>query len=281
MILPHHIAVLSTLGINTGLVLDVGHKEAVVIPVVESITLLDCIQFAPLGSNSIHFRIFDELERRQALLKVGNEEHHFEKKDVDEDVIEDIKIKTCFVTTLERGNVLAKQKGEGPSRDVQVECSITEPPKDVRYQFKGDRILTIPGSLRESVCEVLFEMYGEEHTLPTLVIDSILKCSLDTRRALASNIVIVGGTTMLPGFRHRLFKEVKFLATESDRYGQSIHFAEHFKFHQLPCKANIAAWLGASLFSTADLLAIRSITYEQFAKNNYKVFDWNEFLISN
>lgn len=275
LLVPNHVMVLATLGINTGLVLDVGYKEATAIPIVESVTLLDLVKFAPLGSKSIHYRINDELIQRNAIIRENGVETPVGDS-LSEAILEDIKIKTCFVTTIERGAHLVYQKLSDEVKSQKqppVECSITRPPPAVRFPVEGNKILKIPGSLRESVCEVLFEMYGEEHTLPTLVIDAILSCPVDCRRQLASNIVLVGGTVMLPGFKHRLFQEIKHLTTNSQRYKQ-LSFAGDFKFHKLPCKENYGNWLGASIFATSDLLHLRAITSEQY-KESKKVTDWS------
>ena len=275
LLVPNHVMVLATLGINTGLVLDVGYKEATAIPIVESVTLLDLVKFAPLGSKSIHYRINDELIQRNAIILENGQESPVGDS-LSETILEDIKIKTCFVTTIERGSHLVYQKLSDEAKSQKqppVECSITRPPPAVRFPVEGNKLLKIPGSLRESVCEVLFEMYGEEHTLPTLVIDAILSCPVDCRRQLASNIVLVGGTVMLPGFKHRLFQEIKHLTTNSERYKQ-LSFAGDFKFHKLPCKENYGNWLGASIFATSDLLLMRSITSEQY-KASQRVTDWS------
>lgn len=274
---PHHVVALSTLGISTALVLDVGYKEALAIPVVEAVTLLDSVQFAPLGGSIIHFRIMDELVQRKALIKVDGDEKVIEAN-LEETILEDIKIKTCFVTTFERGAVLAQQKLNENKQD-EIECAIRNPPPDVKFPIRGNTILTVPGSLRESVSEVLFEMYGEEHTLPTLIIDAILSCPMDCRKPLASNIVLIGGSTMLAGFKHRLFKEIQHLAMQSKRY-KELSFADSFKFHRLPCKENYASWLGASIFSTSDLLSMRSTTYEQYLKNDERIADWSTWIFA-
>lgn len=53
MFLPSHMASLYTLGINTGLVLDIGYQEAVLIPVYEGIPILKAWQALPLGAKCV------------------------------------------------------------------------------------------------------------------------------------------------------------------------------------------------------------------------------------
>lgn len=51
--LPSHVASLYTLGVATGLVLDVGYQEAVLIPVYEGIPILKAWQALPLGGKTV------------------------------------------------------------------------------------------------------------------------------------------------------------------------------------------------------------------------------------
>ncbi|XP_054153136.1 actin-related protein 10-like [Oppia nitens] len=270
LIVPQHLVALATLGLSTALILDVGYKEAIAVPIIEGVTVVDGLQFAPLGGKSIHYRIMDELIQRRATIDHNNEQIVIAEP-LNEDVLEDIKIRTCFVAPFERGVRLSQQK-----LDFEEGMSISAPPSNVLYPIDGQKVLNIPGSLRESVCEVLFEMYGDEHTIPTLIIDAILKCSLDSRRHLASNIIIIGGTSMLPGFRHRLLNELKALA-KSNRYESKLHFHD-FKFHTNPCPANYSSWLGAAIFASSDIVSTRSVTLEQYIKNNQKINDWSDWV---
>ena len=262
---------LATFGISTALVLDVGYKEAVAIPVIEGVTVVDAVQFAPLGGKSIHYRIMDELIQRRAIVRHKDEESVLTEP-IDEHILEDIKIRTCFVAPFDRSLKLTQKRDDF---DDESE-GISAPPKDVKYPLDGDKVLHIPGPLRESVCEVLFEMYGDEHTIPTLIIDAILRCSRDSRRQLASNIVIIGGSSMLAGFRHRLIMELKALV-KSNRYESKLHFDE-FKFHANPCCANYSSWLGAAIFASTDSLTTRSVTLEQYLKNNQTIGDWSDWI---
>lgn len=54
MLLPTHLATISTLGTNTALVLDVGYKEATLIPIFETVPILKAWQALPLGSQIVH-----------------------------------------------------------------------------------------------------------------------------------------------------------------------------------------------------------------------------------
>lgn len=54
LFLPSHLATISTLGIDTALVLDVGYQEATLIPIFEGIPILKAWQALPLGGQAVH-----------------------------------------------------------------------------------------------------------------------------------------------------------------------------------------------------------------------------------
>ena len=65
--LPSHLVSLLSLGINTGLVLDIGHAEATVIPVYEGVPVLHAWGALPLGATAVHTALRDLLQQRARL----------------------------------------------------------------------------------------------------------------------------------------------------------------------------------------------------------------------
>ncbi|KAG6828624.1 hypothetical protein H0H92_007269 [Tricholoma furcatifolium] len=73
----------------------------------------------------------------------------------------------------------------------------------------GRGTLIIPGWIRERAAEVLFEGGDvDEASVAEVVLDSLLKVPVDLRKTLASSILVIGGTAMLPGFIPRLHAEI-------------------------------------------------------------------------
>ncbi|KZT01408.1 actin-domain-containing protein [Laetiporus sulphureus 93-53] len=73
----------------------------------------------------------------------------------------------------------------------------------------GRGTLIIPGWIRERAAEVLFEGGDvDESSVAEVILDSLLKVPIDLRKTLASSILVVGGTPMLPGFIPRLQAEL-------------------------------------------------------------------------
>ncbi|RWS26689.1 actin-related protein 10-like protein [Leptotrombidium deliense] len=261
--LPQHLMALMTLLIPSGLVVDVGYNECTVIPIIEGVTCLDSVHFAPLGSKAIHERIYQELKSTESKVITNTETKTICDEDIfDDSLLENIKVRLCFVAPFERGQRLQ-----------QSDTNLDSTPEDVKYPADGTKIIDIRGIVRERTAEVLFEDFENEQSIATLILDSILKCPLDTRKLLATNIVLVGGTCILPGFKHRLLSELKSLA-DSSRYKDRIYFKD-FLFHSPPSKENYTCWLGASIFGATDAVNTRSVTRDQYLKSNGKVIgDW-------
>ena len=108
---PSHLMPLFGLGLQHGLVLDVGHDEATLIPVYQGVPMLKAWQALPLASKALHEAIRADLLTR-GTAKTGASSGSFKKLSelpgveykITAKVIEDIKVRLCFVTELERGH---------------------------------------------------------------------------------------------------------------------------------------------------------------------------------
>lgn len=264
-----------TLMIPTGLVIDIGYQEAVCIPIINGVTLISSSKFTNLGSKRLHKRIKEELIKYESDLRTLGGSRAVKDEDLDEKIIEDIKFKTCFVCPFKRSLDLKESLtvvNKKSKYTIKDGC-----PKDVKYPIQGDRMLTIPGLVREAACEMFFEEQGEELNLVKLILDAVLDCPTDSRKQLISNLVLIGGTSMLAGLKHRLQQELIHTVNNSKHYKNKIFFKE-FKFHQLPCKENYVCWLGSSIFGWTEAMNLRAISREEYLKTNGNVIkDWNNW----
>lgn len=78
-----------------------------------------------------------------------------------DDIIEEIKVRTCFVTTYERSQQY--------KNDEEV-----IPPPDVGYAIQGQERIIIPGKLTETAFEVLFSEDNDRLGLPYIILDAIV-----------------------------------------------------------------------------------------------------------
>lgn len=249
LFLPTHLVATSTLAVETAVVVDIGYKETSVIPVYSGVQVLSAWQAQPLGAEAVH----DEIKSNLILNGVKEEI-------LTERVIEDIKVRTCFVT---------KQ-----SRAAAYKANETlQPCPDVEYPIDGYDVIKVSGLLREIAYEVLFPEDNDRLGLPYIILDAILKCPVDTRKALAENILLIGGTAGALGLVARLKTELVKLIN-SDYYKDRL-FVQEVKFHSAPSKPNFTAWLGGSIYSSTDLIS-NSITRESYLKTS-KIPDWTTY----
>lgn len=119
---PLHLVALSTLAVETAVV-DLGYKEATVILFYSGVQVLNSWQAQPLAAEAVHHEI-----KANLLLNGVNEEILTDR------VIEDIKVRTSFVTKMDRA--LAFKKNEALQH-----CP------DVDYPVNGLDVIKIPGLL--------------------------------------------------------------------------------------------------------------------------------------
>lgn len=256
---PSHLISLMPLGISTGLVLDCGYKETIVIPVCDNTPVLKAWQALPIGGKAVHNRI-KEMIKELAVIREGDKEipaSELPSDIITEEILEDIKVRCCFVTRFDRANT----------------PDIEHPPETI-YPLQGSRLLIVPGKIREMASEVLFEMDGEEKNIATLILDSLILSSIDNRRNLLENIVLIGGTSQMIGFRQRLLAELKHLVSTNNKYSESIHLSS-FKFHKAPIYENCTAWLGGAMFAGLQVLPNRSTSREKYLENE-TLMDWSD-----
>ncbi|KAG8982866.1 hypothetical protein FRB90_006488, partial [Tulasnella sp. 427] len=98
------------------------------------------------------------------------------------------------------------------SNATDVHMKVVPPPAHAAAagSFNNARgTLIIPGWIRERAAEVLFEGGDiDERSVAEMILDSLLKVPVDLRKTLASSILLVGGTAMLPGFIQRVHAEI-------------------------------------------------------------------------
>lgn len=288
LFVPDHLMALATLGRSTGLVVDLGGLEAMSIAVVDGVTLLDGAQFASLGAKTLDSLISNELIKSDNKLS-----------DLKPELIEDIRIKACFVAPFHRGLKITSDKVKR-SKAVQTEAirvaeeqnqeiSIgtmdscyflgeqdDKSPATINYALGGKNVIKIPGNLREGACEIFFELFGHEHSLTTMIAETVLMAPIDCRRSLAENILVIGGLANLPGLEHRLHEELKNV-DKYERFSRKI--PDNFRFHKPLCQRNYVAWLGASMFCTPSSMELRATTRDQWLRDGRRnIRDWSDLI---
>lgn len=123
----------------------------------------------------------------------------------------------------------------------------------------GGQIIQVDHKTRFKSTELLFnpEIAGLKGLgIPQISFDSIEKCDQDLQIQLYSNIIVTGGSSLLPGFKERFEAELYDLASDIARADIKIDI-------DLPRR--YSAWVGASIISSLSTFENMSVKYNDYS----------------
>lgn len=254
------------IGTPTGLIVNVGYHDTSVICVYEGMIILQSYLTVELGTHA-HLMAIQRMISESGTVQVGNESKKASELygEFELSVLEDIRARTCFCG--ERPVEL-----KDPSF-VQSGVITEHRASDMRYPMSDGHHLVVSGKIRERSIEVLYDGDGEDNSIATLVLDSLLKCPIDCRVDLASRILIIGGGSMLAGFDHRLKQEMAALLDHS-RYSKLT--PGKLKFYKPNYFRNTMSWTGGAIMGSVEHLHERYISRDFYnAKGSATLPNWS------
>ncbi|KUI59585.1 Actin-like protein [Cytospora mali] len=229
-------------GRTTGIVLDAGDGVSHAVPVYEGFAITNSIQRIDVAGRDI-------TEYLQTLLRKSGYVFH---TSAEKEVVRHIKEAVTYVAHDPR-------KEEKDWAQIKLDQN-----KVVEYTLPDGNKLKI-GAERFRAPEILFdpEIIGLEYPgVHQIVVDAISRTDLDLRKALYSNIVLSGGSTLTKGFGDRLLTEVQRLAVKDMRIKI---FA--------PPERKYSTWIGGSIL--AGLSTFRKASW--VLKSMWvSIDDWHE-----
>lgn len=220
-------------GRTTGVVCDSGDGVTQAIPVYQGFAIPHC-----MNRNDIAGREVTKFSKN--LLREENNNHNIL---TDLEVVKDIKERVCV-----------------------VRADLDETPEPIQY-ILPDGVKLDVGSSRYRAPEVLFRphLIGEESPgVHELLHDSIGLADMDLRRTLFQNIVISGGTTLLPDFSLRVLNELKKKAPEDVKIKLSV-----------PKERFYSAWIGGSILASMESFRQMMVTKEEYSEQGPRIFQRN------
>lgn len=217
-------------GLTSGLVVDSGEGVTNIIPVSDGFVLSHLSRRIDIAGRDVTNRLIHLLSHRGYSLN----------KNADMEHARQIKDKFAYVAM---------------NLDTEKKLSRETTALIENILLQDGRIIKI-GSERYEAPEILFKPHligSESDGLHEIIFDTIQKSAIDIRPKLYKNIVLSGGTTMLPGFSTRLNQELRDLYLEHILKGEKDRMltACNIKVEDSP-RRNVLVWIGGSVL--ADLM---------------------------
>ena len=229
-------------GLTTGLVIDAGDEDTHILPVFECYAMTHVQSTLEIGGKHINDFLKKLLAQNGGKIP----------KNIETKVLRDIKENYCYI-----------------AYDIDEELQKADHLNDIEKSYflpEGQELIL--STQRFKCVEPLFDpqlLQIQSNGLPYLVNETIQKCG-ELKNKMYHNILLSGGTSMFPGFKERLHKDLSQLVPSET----TINIIS-------PEKRNISSWIGASVLSSLATFSQMWVSKAEYEETGSSIVHWKCF----
>ena len=215
--------------------IDIGYSGCSITPIYEGNLLIHASKISDLGVKKIGERMKELILKHGEIYDKKNlKKSKIEEKEVTEKIISSLFSYLCVVSHKNSPNFTKKE----PNFEISEKNNFYVVKLNEKFEFH------VPINVFSHSSEVLFEGDLEGQSIVSLILDSLLRCSSDTRLFLSQNLVLKGGGVIY-GIKSRILHEISHLSSSHPSYSSFSSLSSFFSF--VDSSSLDLSWKGASM----------------------------------